>query len=357
MSFAFMHIAEPIHADLAIRILPPLFCFHTHAGGRSGEFDTSAQFPVCPLPATWLARSYSHEASILRGMDKRDLVRWMLPGSGWVSNDILQGRARTDEFLSESILLLLHFPRSGNDRWAADAASHERLSQRGDHRSGNFRLACAWRLRKHGIPVKLLKNHPAWAASSGRSCRTDSCSKRDRRVSWALPRLSWTWFASWASSPNWSPAIPARPATFFAAGDLHRVPLSPQSFFTSSFFSGGTRLRAAAELFRRSRPPQHEESVADFIRRKFGAEILDNLVAPFVSGVYAGDPEQLSVRSAFPTLSRVGIAVRERAARRDEIAPGRAETAVALLVPGRHGNSAGSVCYSTQRCDSNAGWR
>jgi oxygen-dependent protoporphyrinogen oxidase len=38
------------------------------------------------------------------------------------------------------------------------------------------------------------------------------------------------------------------------------------------------------------------------VRRKFGHEILEYLVSPFVSGVYAGDPEELSLRAAFPTL-------------------------------------------------------
>jgi oxygen-dependent protoporphyrinogen oxidase len=38
------------------------------------------------------------------------------------------------------------------------------------------------------------------------------------------------------------------------------------------------------------------------VRRKFGAELLGRFVAPFVSGVYAGDPERLSLRAAFPKL-------------------------------------------------------
>jgi oxygen-dependent protoporphyrinogen oxidase len=58
----------------------------------------------------------------------------------------------------------------------------------------------------------------------------------------------------------------------------------------------------ASEPLRRTKPPNEEESVANFVRRKFGHEILEYLVAPFVSGVYAGDPEQLSLRAAFPTL-------------------------------------------------------
>ncbi len=52
----------------------------------------------------------------------------------------------------------------------------------------------------------------------------------------------------------------------------------------------------------RTTPPAEEESVAQFVRRKFGHEILEYLVSPFVSGVYAGDPEKLSLRAAFPTL-------------------------------------------------------
>ena len=62
------------------------------------------------------------------------------------------------------------------------------------------------------------------------------------------------------------------------------------------------RWKLASEALRRTRPPTEEESVAQFVRRKFGHEILEYLVAPFVSGVYAGDPEKLSLRAAFPPL-------------------------------------------------------
>ncbi len=42
--------------------------------------------------------------------------------------------------------------------------------------------------------------------------------------------------------------------------------------------------------------------MADFVRRKFSPTLLDRLVGPFVSGIYAGDPEKLSMRSAFPIV-------------------------------------------------------
>ena len=45
-----------------------------------------------------------------------------------------------------------------------------------------------------------------------------------------------------------------------------------------------------------------EETVAQFVERRLGREFLDYAINPFVAGVYAGNPEQLSVQSAFPKL-------------------------------------------------------
>jgi oxygen-dependent protoporphyrinogen oxidase len=56
------------------------------------------------------------------------------------------------------------------------------------------------------------------------------------------------------------------------------------------------------DLIGKSAPPDADESVAAFVRRKFSPQLLDRLVCPFVSGVYAGDPERLSLRSAFPSV-------------------------------------------------------
>jgi oxygen-dependent protoporphyrinogen oxidase len=64
----------------------------------------------------------------------------------------------------------------------------------------------------------------------------------------------------------------------------------------------GSRWRVVSQAFRKTKPPNEDESIADFVRRKFGHEILEYLVAPFVSGVYAGDPEKMSLRAAFPSL-------------------------------------------------------
>jgi len=85
-------------------------------------------------------------------------------------------------------------------------------------------------------------------------------------------------------------------------GALRQVPLSPPAFFASSLFGAGTKWSILRDLFGRSRPPEEDESVAAFVRRKFSAELLEKLVGPFVSGIYAGDPERLSLRGAFAQL-------------------------------------------------------
>src|SRR5258708_1630997 len=84
-------------------------------------------------------------------------------------------------------------------------------------------------------------------------------------------------------------------------GKLQNVPMGP-GLLASSFLSGGTRTAILRDIFGKSESPEPDESVAAFIRRKFSATLLDRLVGPFVSGIYAGDPEKLSLLAAFPIL-------------------------------------------------------
>lgn len=97
-------------------------------------------------------------------------------------------------------------------------------------------------------------------------------------------------------------APPHAPRYVLVDGKLRQVPLSPPAFLTSGLIGLKTKWAIARDLLGNSKPPEQDESVGAFVRRKFSAELLDRLVGPFVSGVYAGDPERLSLRSAFPTL-------------------------------------------------------
>jgi oxygen-dependent protoporphyrinogen oxidase len=117
-------------------------------------------------------------------------------------------------------------------------------------------------------------------------------------------------------------------------GALIPMPLGPLSFIGTKLFSTTAKLRVLQEPF--IGRGTKEESVAEFVARRLGREFLDYAIDPFVAGVFAGKPEKLSVRSAFPKLyaleERYGGLVkgmikgaRERKAR-EEKAKDRAET-------------------------------
>jgi oxygen-dependent protoporphyrinogen oxidase len=97
-------------------------------------------------------------------------------------------------------------------------------------------------------------------------------------------------------------APPRAPRFLLINGQLKPAPLSPPAFLASSLFSARTKGSILRDALGHSDPPYIDESVAAFVRRKFSAELLDKLVGPFVSGIYAGDPEKLSLRAAFPQL-------------------------------------------------------
>lgn len=93
------------------------------------------------------------------------------------------------------------------------------------------------------------------------------------------------------------------PRYVFKQGRLHMLPLSLRSFLSTPLVGARVKVRLVTEAFRRTRPPEHEETLAALIRRKFGDEVLDYLVDPVVSAVFAGEPEEMGVESAFPFLS------------------------------------------------------
>jgi oxygen-dependent protoporphyrinogen oxidase len=80
------------------------------------------------------------------------------------------------------------------------------------------------------------------------------------------------------------------------------LPGSPAAFITTPLFSWRAKLTLLREPFVPPAPPEAEESIAAFVRRRLGQEFLDLAIDPFVAGIYAGDPEAISVRAAFPRL-------------------------------------------------------
>jgi oxygen-dependent protoporphyrinogen oxidase len=75
----------------------------------------------------------------------------------------------------------------------------------------------------------------------------------------------------------------------------------------SPLFSLRTKLRMALELLHPPRPSQADESVAALVERHFGAEAVERLADPLLSGIYGGDACQLSARTVLPRLVEMEV--------------------------------------------------
>jgi protoporphyrinogen/coproporphyrinogen III oxidase len=107
-------------------------------------------------------------------------------------------------------------------------------------------------------------------------------------------------------------------------GVMMIVPTRVTPMVKSPLLSWGTKIRMGLEYFRRP-GESHDRSVAEFVTDHFGQETLDYLAEPLLSGVYGGDPAQLSVGSVLPrflqTEAKYGSLVRGVLAGRTGAAP------------------------------------
>jgi len=99
----------------------------------------------------------------------------------------------------------------------------------------------------------------------------------------------------------------ARKRFIFSGGKLHQLPDGGPAFLRSRLISWPGKLRLALEPtpFIASAPAGVDETLAAFGRRRLGGEALDKLIAPMVSGIFAGDPETMSLVSCFPRIAEL----------------------------------------------------
>jgi len=83
-------------------------------------------------------------------------------------------------------------------------------------------------------------------------------------------------------------------------GLMMMVPTKILPLVTTPLLSLGTKVRMGMELLRAPQPRPGDESVADFVREHYGQEAVDYLAEPLLSGIYGGDPTQLSVTAVLP---------------------------------------------------------
>jgi oxygen-dependent protoporphyrinogen oxidase len=114
-------------------------------------------------------------------------------------------------------------------------------------------------------------------------------------------------------------------------GLMFMVPTKLAPTVLSPLFSWGTKLRMAREWFHPPHKANGDETVAAFVERHYGAEMVDRLADPLLSGVYGGEASQLSVRAVLPrfaemeakhgSLGRAMLAARGAMARASQGAP------------------------------------
>ena len=145
-------------------------------------------------------------------------------------------------------------------------------------------LACSYRLQQAGIPVRMLE-------ASNRAGGLIATKREDGFLFELGPQsfLSTDALRGVIDRLNLGgellQADRRAPRYILQKRKLIPAPLAPPSLVTTPLFSAGTKWRLLTEILRCTAPPSEEESVAAFVRRKFGNEILDRLVAPFISGI------------------------------------------------------------------------
>lgn len=93
----------------------------------------------------------------------------------------------------------------------------------------------------------------------------------------------------------------ARKRYIFSDNKLRLLPESPLAFFLSNLLSLSGRMRIIYEVLV-PKGLKEEESLADFAKRRLGVEAYEKLIDPMASGIYAGDPEKMSLKSCFPRI-------------------------------------------------------
>jgi oxygen-dependent protoporphyrinogen oxidase len=88
-------------------------------------------------------------------------------------------------------------------------------------------------------------------------------------------------------------------------GAMGLIPTRLGSFAKSELFSPWGKLRMGLDLVIPPRRDGHDESLAEFIKRRLGREALERLAEPLLAGVYAADPERLSIEATFPRLQEL----------------------------------------------------
>ena len=162
-------------------------------------------------------------------------------------------------------------------------------------------LACAYRLRQLGIPCLVLEAQQrpggliATIRKNGFLFETGPQFPR-------FPAPVWRLVHELNLQPEFVAGDSGAKRYIMRNARLHHAPFSPGGLLGTRLIGIASKLRILTEVFGTSQPPLHEESLAEFVQRKFGDEVLDYLVDPLISTIFFGDSHKMGMESAFPAL-------------------------------------------------------
>jgi len=90
----------------------------------------------------------------------------------------------------------------------------------------------------------------------------------------------------------------------FSQSELHCLPEKPPEFLSSRLLSVRGKLRVLCEVLARG-TDKEDETLAEFGTRRLGREAFEKLIDPMASGVFAGDPTRMSLKSCFPRMREI----------------------------------------------------
>jgi protoporphyrinogen/coproporphyrinogen III oxidase len=88
-------------------------------------------------------------------------------------------------------------------------------------------------------------------------------------------------------------------------GAVMGIPTQIGPFVTTGLFSWPGKFRAAGDFFMPASKVKGDQSLGEFFRRRLGDEVVENLIEPLLSGIYAGDIDNMSLLSTFPQFYQV----------------------------------------------------
>jgi oxygen-dependent protoporphyrinogen oxidase len=162
-------------------------------------------------------------------------------------------------------------------------------------------LCAAYRLKKQGVDVTLLEKNN----SVGGNIKTEkiddflieygpNSTLVSEHLFELISELNLTSEIAYANST-------AKKRYILKNNILQALPMKIISLVGNKSFSAKAKLRLLKEPFIKSKAAT-DESISEFFSRRLGREIVDYAVDPFISGIFAGNPDNLSIKSAFPKL-------------------------------------------------------